>query len=512
MHPSSIHLYRRHALWLGSALLVTAATAAHAATGFPQPTPHTQQAYDPAAAFTSRWTRADARQIAAMSDPTVPVAQNSLPSWLTMPDIPEDFPMINPGVWVWDTWPLSDFYANNIAFDGWEIIFSLTADPHAGYVFDDRHVHARIGYFYRRAGVPAALRPSDGGWTYGGHLFPDGSSAQVFGAIPMTQNAEWSGSARLLNQGGTVSLYYTALAFNRNPDGSNITPPVAIITRTDGHVHANKNGIWFTGFKDHTALLQPDGVNYQTGTQNQFYSFRDPFTFIDPAHPENVYMVFEGNTAGPRGARTCTDADLGYAPNDPYREDLQAVMDSGAAFQKANVGLAVATDRDLKTWKFLPPILSANCVDDQTERPQIYLKDGKYYLFTITHRTTYAAGIDGPDGVMGFVGNGIRSDFLPMNGGSGLVLGNPTDLNEPAGAPFALDPNQNSRTFQSYSHYIMPGGLVESFVDAIGTRRGGTLAPTVKINIAGPTTTIDLSYGLGGLGGYGDIPANRFVH
>lgn len=35
------------------------------------------------------------------------------------------------------------------------------------------------------------------------------------------------------------------------------------------------------------------------------------------------------------------------------------------------------------------------------------------------------------------VGNGMRSDFPPMNGNSGLVPGNPADLNGPAGAPFA---------------------------------------------------------------------------
>ena len=32
--------------------------------GFPLPTKHTQKAYDPAADFTSKWTRADAKQIA----------------------------------------------------------------------------------------------------------------------------------------------------------------------------------------------------------------------------------------------------------------------------------------------------------------------------------------------------------------------------------------------------------------------------------------------------------------
>lgn len=497
-------------LLLAGGALAAFASVAHAqsgGTGAPMPTPHSQQAYDPEGNFTMRWTRADIRQIVAQSH-TAGADRNSLPQALTMPDIPQDFPLINSNVWVWDTWPLADLRANQLSYKGWEVIFSLTADPHAGYTFDDRHVHARIGFFYRRAGIPASQRPANGGWTWGGHLFPDGASARVFGTAPMTNNAEWSGSARLTH-GDNVSLYYTATSFNRSaPGGADITPPQAIITRTDGHIHADDKHVWFSGFDDHKALLEPDGKYYQTGQQNTYFSFRDPFVFTDPAHPGRTYMVFEGNTGGPRGARTCTDADLGYAANDPYKEDLNAVMNSGAVYQKANVGLAIATNPQLTEWKFLPPILSANCVDDQTERPQIYLKDGKYYLFTISHRTTMAAGVDGPDGVYGFVGNGIRSDFLPLNGGSGLVLGNPTDFSAPAGAPYSQDPNQNPREFQSYSHYVMPGGLVESFIDAIGPRRGGTLAPTVKVRINGTSTAVDRAYGSGGLGGYGDIPAN----
>ncbi len=135
----------------------------------------------------------------------------------------------------------------------------------------------------------------------------------------------------------------------------------------------------------------------------------------------------------------------------------------------------MATNKQLTRWKFLPPLLSANCVNDQTERPQIYIKDGKYYLFTISRRPTYAAGVGGPDGVYGFVGNGIRSDFLPLNKGQRPRARQP-DRFRPADrcAVRALDPNQNPRAFQSYSHYVMPGGLVESFIDADQPRRGGT--------------------------------------
>lgn len=498
------------ATMMGGRPVAKAQSAGSGVSGYPLPTIHTQQAYSPFDTFTSRWTRADARQIKARSSLTNPTGGNSLPARLTMPSIPANFPQTNPDVWVWDTWTLIDAQANQFSYNGWEVIFSLTADPNAGYTFDDRHVHARIGFFYRRAGIPAALRPRNGGWIYGGHLFPDGSSVKVFGSTTLTNNAEWSGSTRLVRTGDNhVSVFYTALGFNRTADGTNITPPVAIISKANGTIHADLRHVWFTGFNNHTPLLQPDGVYYQTGQQNEFYSFRDPFTFVDPAHPGYTFMVFEGNTAGERGARDCTAADLGYRPGDPYAENLDDVLNSGATYQKANIGLAVALNKSLSKWRFLPPLISGNCVNDQTERPQIYIKDGKYYLFTISHRTTFAAGIDGPDGSYGFVGNGVRSDFQPLNWGSGLVLGNPTDLNQAAGSDFDPNPLQNPRAFQSYSHYVMPGGLVESFIDTVENRRGGALSPTVQININGANTAINLAYGRNGLGGYGDIPANR---
>ena len=159
-----------------------------------------------------------------------------------------------------------------------------------------------------------------------------------------------------------------------------------------GKLKANAKGVSFTGFQTHHELLKPDGKWYQNGAQNPFYNFRDPFTFKDPANPGKTYMVFEGNTATVRGTPACTAEDLGYRPGDPYAEDLETVRNSNARLQMANVGLAVATNDDLSSWKFLPPILSANCVTDQTERPQIYMKDGKYYLFTISHRSTVRRG------------------------------------------------------------------------------------------------------------------------
>ncbi len=483
----------------------------------PEPTTHTQQAYAPEDDFTAKWTRADARQLERLSDPTAGSRENSMPADVTMPTVPQDFPdMSNEEVWVWDTWPLTDEDANQYSINGQEIIFSLVADRSLG--FDDRHVFAKIGYFYRPAGLPADQRPENGGWTYGGLVFDEGVTGEIFEDKSFSHQTQWSGSARV-SKDGEIKLFFTDVAFYRNPDGSNIKPYDPRLALSVGKVQASPSGVTLTGFDTVTDLLQADGTYYQTGEQNEFFNFRDPFTFEDPAHPGETFMVFEGNSAMPREQAVCTEEDLGYQPGDPFAETVDQVNASGATYQIGNVGLAKAKNDDLTEWEFLPPILSANCVTDQTERPQIYFKDGKSYLFTISHRGTFAAGLDGPEGVYGFVGDGIRSDYQPLNGGSGLALGNPTNLNFWGGQPFAPDFNQHPGHFQAYSHYVMPGGLVQSFIDTIGTHddfvRGGTLAPTVKMQIGvdgDPTrTAVDYSYGDGGLGGWADIPANKHL-
>ncbi|CAD6005160.1 glycoside hydrolase family 68 protein [Agreia sp. COWG] len=483
--------------------------------GYPAATSHSQQAHDPEEDFTSKWTRADARQIKAMSDSNAVLPQgsrqNSMPEDYTMPSIGQEFPDMSGGkVWVWDSWTLTDGAANQPSYKGWDVVFSLVADRKLG--FDERHQYAKLGYFFRKSGVPADQRSADGGWTYGGHVFPDGASGAIFDDQSFSHQTEWSGSTRIFD-GNKLRLFYTDVAFYRNADGSDRKAYDPRIVQTEGRLFADENGVWMTGFRDQHELLQADGKYYQNGAQNASLNFRDPFTFEDPAHPGKTYMVFEGNSAVERGSRSCTAGDLGYKDGDPHGEDVESVMNDGAVYQMANIGLAVADNKALTKWHFLPPILSANCVTDQTERPQIYMKDGKYYLFTISHRGTYAAGIDGPEGVYGFVGDGIRSDFQPMNRGSGLVLGNPTNLNVARGNPFAPDYNQNPGAFQSYSHYVMPGGLVQSFIDTIGTsdnfRRGGTLAPTVKIDIDGSTSKVDRTYGNQGLGGFADISSTK---
>ncbi|MDO4916282.1 MAG: glycoside hydrolase family 68 protein [Rothia sp. (in: high G+C Gram-positive bacteria)] len=459
----------------------------------PLPTIHTQKAYDPINSdFHMRWTRADARQImVTQNDPTVASGENSMPDSLTMPEIPKDFPIMNEEVWVWDTWSLTDAHANQMSYKGWDVIFSLVAPRTIG--FDDRHQHARIGYFYRHSNANPNTQ-----WTYGGYLFPDNTSVST---------TEWSGSTRLM-QGNKVRVFYTATTFGTPRPGTAAKP--AVIATVEAQIKATKSGVTFSHFGDHKTILEPDGKWYQTKEQNPYFSFRDPFTFEDPANPGKTFMLFEGTGAGvPGEAETLiTKEDLGYREGDPYAETVDEVNGMGVFWQRGNIGLAVATNKELTAWKMLPPILTAYGVNDQTERPQMLIENGNYYLFTISHQYTYAAGLRGPDGVYGFVGKGIRSDFQPMNG-SGLVLGSPTDLNLPSARPEDPQSGQNQRQFQAYSHYIQPGGLVQSFIDNVEGRRGGTLSPTVKINYSGATSSVDYSFGENGLGPYAYIPTNK---
>ncbi|MBT1635290.1 glycoside hydrolase family 68 protein [Clavibacter michiganensis] len=496
-------------LVVASALLAGGSAQA-AGTTPPRPTVHTQKAYAPEDDFTAHWTRADAKQIAKLSDPKAPPRTNSMPSALTMPQVPQDFPTMTDQAYVWDTWPLTDSSGQTYSVDGYDVIFALTAPRTLS--FDDRHTYAKIGYFTRPTGIPAEQRPENGGWTYQGNVFEDGVTDGIFPDQSFTQQAEWSGSARIMAD-GTVKLFFTDVAFYRDAKGQDVKPADPVISLSQGRLEKTDGAVKVAGFETVTPLLRPDGQRYQTNEQNWSTNFRDPFTFTDPDHPGKTYMVFEANVAGKRGEQECDATDLGYRKGDPAAEDPKEVTASGANYQMASIGLAVADDADLTKWHYLDPLLESACVTDQTERPEVVIENGKHYLFTISHRSTFAKGMDGPEGVYGFVGNGLRSDYKPMNGGSGLVLGNPTNLNYAGGTAYAPDYNQTPGAFQAYSSYILPGGLVESFIDAVGSkesfRRGGTLGPTVKLEFDGDTSKLDRGYGEGGLGAYADIPTTK---
>ncbi len=390
---------------------------------------------------TTAWSRADALKVRE-DDPTT-----------TQPVVAIDFPVMSDDVFIWDTLPLRKYDGNIVSVNGWSVIFTLTADrlpeeytdANGNYdIYTDwnaRHGRARICFWYSK---------DSKNWTFGGRVMAEGVS-------PTTR--EWAGTPILLNEQGDVELYYTCVT------------PGATIVKVKGKIAADGNGVTLSGFNEVIELFSADGFYYQTEEQNPYWGFRDPSPFIDP-NDGNLYMVFEGNVAGDRGSHEITTEDMGDIP--PGYDDV-----GGARYQTGCIGLAAAKDAEGNDWQLLPPLITAVGVNDQTERPHFVFKDGKYYLFTISHKSTYADNLTGPDGVYGFVSDSLFGPYEPLNG-SGLVLGNPS-----------------SQPLQTYSHCVMPNGLVTSFIDTVPAsdgdydgeyRIGGTEAPTVQIKIEGKRT------------------------
>ena len=396
----------------------------------------------------TRWTRADALKVNE-NDPTT-----------TQPLVSPDFPVMSDTVFIWDTMPLRELDGTVVSVDGWSVIFTLTADrrPHDPQFinadgrydikrdWEDRHGHARICYWYSRTGKD---------WIFGGRVMAEGVS-------PTTR--EWAGTPILLNNNGDIDLYYTCVT------------PGATIAKVRGQVVTSDTGVTLQGFDQVKSLFEADGTYYQTEAQNATWNFRDPSPFIDPVDGK-LYMVFEGNVAGERGTHEVGPNEIGLVP--PGHEDV-----GGARYQVGCIGIAVAKDLNGDEWEILPPLVTAVGVNDQTERPHYVFQDNKYYLFTISHKFTYADGVTGPDGVYGFVSDQLFGPYTLMNA-SGLVLGNPP-----------------SQPFQTYSHCVMPNGLVTSFIDSVPTtgddyRIGGTEAPTVRIVLKGARSFVQEAYDYG---------------
>lgn len=393
--------------------------------------------YSPEDNFTDHWTREEALRVQRDSTNTIPLIK------------PSGEPITNDKFKLGDAWPLTNLKGEVVKYKGWNILFSLNDDRRG-------NIPAQIGYYYSKDAKS---------WKFGGLLFPEQ-------ALSIQQ---WSGST-VIEGTNEITVFYTT---TNEPD----KVPVNFewnqrIASAKGKIHADKDGVYFTGLnerKNHQYLLEPDGKMYQTWEQyksgqpkSQFTGFRDPWVFKDP-NDGKTYMLFHGSKGGNPHENTCAAEDIGNVPADH-------VVPEDSKYFVGSVGIAVATDKELKNWKLLPPLLSANCVSQELERPHLIFKDNKYYLFIDEHAHKYAPGLSGPDGLYGFVGTSLRGDYQPLNGSS-LVLANPAEAN-----------------YQSFAWNITPNLLVQSF---IMREPKGSLAPTLKIDINGSTTRFleELDYG-----------------
>jgi levansucrase len=373
----------------------------------------------------SRWTRAHVAGILQRPLPEAPVIMAA------------DAKPLLPGEDLWDLWPLQNPDGSVADIAGGELWMVLSAprlaDPAMRHDIARTRLLHRVGQQWRDCGL----------------LFPDDLN-------PGTR--EWSGSARYNSSDGQVTAYFTATG-RRGEPGQSFEQR---LFQTNGHLDLSGPLPAISNWSVASPIAVNDGGFYvdlrvEQGVPGNIKGFRDPYWFCDPADG-HAYILFTGSQAG-----------------------------SGSSHNGV-VGLAVAhSAMGEDGFRLLPPIITADGLCNEMERPHLVLKDGFYYLFWSSQNSVFAPdGPKGPSGLYGMVAPALPGPYEPLNG-SGLVIANP-----------AAEPRQ------AYCWQVLDTLEVVSFVDHWGLQGrdmfaeprlqrdqfGGTIAPVLKIAIDGTTTCL----------------------
>lgn len=359
------------------------------------------------------------------------------------PDRPDAAPVLGaadvarlvPSHDLWDLWPVRTPEGAVADVAGGQLWMALSspAVDHPGV----RHDRARVALLRRDARRE---------WTHLGPVFPDGASPG---------SREWAGSAVLDPARGTVTVHYTAAGLRDEP-----APTFRQgIYGARARLVVDGDDVALRDWTDHAELVRAEGHWYRpadevTGHAGFIKAFRDPFRFVDPTTGDD-HLLFTASMAS-----SSTDFD-------------------GA------VGIATHRGGDeLDGWEPHPPLLTADGVNNELERPHVVVHDGRYHLFVSTQARTFHPGVTGLTGLYGWVADRLGGPYTPLNG-SGLVFTNPPE--EP---------------FQAYSWLVLDDLTVYGFVDqhSLGGRQpedldddpdearrhfGGTLAPPLRIELDG---------------------------
>jgi len=328
---------------------------------------------------------------------------------------------------VWDAWPILRRDGSPAPADLWMALASpWFSDP------DERHGHARIHLVERLAD----------GWRDHGPVMPDGFSPG---------SREWSGSAYVEADAPRLTLYFTAAGFRGEEPLSFeqrlFEVEADLLSEQGAWRVANCRNLRESFTRDARYYADPLSAGGGLGT---IKAFRDPGYFLDPATGRH-WLFFTGS-----------------------------LTTSSSAFNGV-IGAACAQPDQLGHWDVTPPIISADNLNNELERPHIVLSDGLYYMFWSTQTHVFNPEAPrAPTGLYGMVSDQIGKGWTPLNG-SGLVIANPPE------APR-----------QAYSWLVLPDLSVTSFVDdwgrgeaAEGVKRfGGSFAPFLHLELDGATTRI----------------------
>jgi levansucrase len=336
---------------------------------------------------------------------------------------------------LWDLWPLQNPDGSVAAIEGGELWMVLSA-PRLNNP-NHRHDVARTRLLLRR----------DARWQDCGLLFPDDLNPG---------SREWSGSARFDKAHNSVTAFFTSAGRR----GEAVHSFEQRLFGSTGILNVSGDLPRIADWSPAAALVKNDGslyvdVEIDQGMPGNIKGFRDPYWLRDPADGQ-AYIVFTGSQ-----------------PNSAHSHN-------------GVVGLARAvSDNDEAAFELLPPIISADGVCNEMERPHFVIRDGLYYLFWSSQSSVFAPGMPQvPTGLYGMVGTSLKGPYAPLNG-TGLVIANPAAEPRQAYCWQVLD---TLEVFSFVDHWGLRGRDINDEQDLLRSQFGGTIAPVLRIDIRGTTT------------------------
>jgi levansucrase len=340
-------------------------------------------------------------------------------------------PRVLPDDDVWDLWPVQEADGSPSVVCGQELWMALSA-PAVGHP-EARHDVARLRLLARTGDE----------WDDLGNVFGDDASPG---------SREWSGSA-VRRADGSVSVYYTAAGHR----GEARPTYVQRVIEARPKLVTDRGRIRLEGPVEHHEVLRSDGRTYLPadeldGAPGRIRAFRDPGWFREPADGRQYLLV--------AASVSRQDGFLG--------------------------AVALAAERR-GGWSLLPPLLVADGVNHELERPHVVVHESRYYLFLVTQRHTFHPPGSAPTGLYGFVAPSLTGPYEPLNG-SGLVIRNPSDEPDQAYAWWVL-PDLRAIGFVNYRS-AEGTDMRHAAATEARARFGGTIAPVVQLALDGATTSI----------------------
>jgi levansucrase len=345
---------------------------------------------------------------------------------------PRAAPRVLPDEDLWDMWPVQDEDGSPSAVVGHELWMALAA-PALGHP-ERRHDLARL----------RLLATGGDGWTDLGQVFVDGTSPG---------SREWSGSA-VRRPDGTVSVFYTATGTR-----GEARPTFAQrVVEARPRLVTDRGRIRLEQPVEHREVLRSDGRTYLPadeidGTAGQIRAFRDPGWFRDPADGREYLLVA-----------------------------------ASVAWRDRFMGAVALAGAGSGGWSLRPPLVVADGINHELERPHIVVHQSSYYLFFSTQRHTFHPRGGAPTGLYGFAARSLTGSYEPLNG-SGLVIRNPATEPDQAYAWLVLP----DLRVVSFLNYRSTGGRDPRQASASEARAsfGGTIAPVLQLTLDGMHTSIE---------------------